>query len=195
MSAKNIFKKGLGLVPAKINQLLFYLRYECTTVSEYYRKQGAIIGENCRIDSDSLGGHPYLVEIGNHVFVSQGVLFHTHDGGSWICREEVPDLDIFGKIIIEDNCVIGANSQLLPNIRIGKNSIVGAGSVVLSDVPPNSIVMGVPARVIGSTIKYKEKCFSTWNSQKPPFKLPKDPQKRNQILKKHLMQYYKDQPH
>jgi len=63
---------------------------------------------------------------------------------------------------------IGRNVDLLPNIRIGRNSIVGAGSVVISDVPPDSIVMGVPARVIGSVPKYEEKCVTAWKEQKPP---------------------------
>ncbi|GAI46775.1 unnamed protein product, partial [marine sediment metagenome] len=126
------------------------------------------IGENCDILVSSLGTEPYLVRIGNHVFISPGVVFHTHDGGVWIFREEVPDIRVFGPIIIEDNCIIGQGAILLPNIRIGRNSIVGAGSVVISDVPPNSIVMGVPARAISSIHKYKERCITRWKEQKPP---------------------------
>jgi len=102
------------------------------------------------------------------VFISAGVVFHTHDGGVWILRQEVPQIRVHGSIVIEDNCIIGSNAMLLPNIRIGRNSIVGAGSVVISDVPPNSIVMGVPARVIGSIQKYKERCIARWKEQKPP---------------------------
>ncbi|HEX76601.1 MAG TPA: hypothetical protein G4O12_08515 [Dehalococcoidia bacterium] len=55
--------------------------------------------------------------------------------GVWIFKEEIPDIEGSGNIVIEDNCLIGANSHLLPNIRIGKNSIVGAG-----DLPPKEIV-------------------------------------------------------
>lgn len=143
-------------------------KYDNFTIAEYFRKQGAHIGDGCVIIPRRLGSEPYLVKIGNHVFISIGVIFHTHDGGTWIFKEELPDLRVFGPIIIEDNCLIGDNSQILPNVTIGKNSIVGAGSIVISDVPPNSIVMGIPARSFGSVKKYKEKCMERWKQQKPP---------------------------
>lgn len=152
----------------KSNSVIVRARYGSYTIAQYFRKQGAQIGENCDILVSSLGPEPYLVSIGNHVFISEGVVFHTHDGGVWIFREEIPDIRVHGSIVIEDNCIIGNNAMLLPNIRIGKNSIVGVGSVVISDVPPNSIVMGVPARAISSTHKYKERCVASWKEQKPP---------------------------
>ena len=153
----------------KISKLaIVRARYSNGTVAEHFRKQGVQIGENCDIVPSSLGTEPYLVSIGNHVFISKGVVFHTHDGGVWIFREKVPDIRVYGTITIEDNCIIGNNAQLLPNIRIGRNSIVGAGSVVISDVPPNSIVMGVPARAISSISKYEERCIAKWKEQKPP---------------------------
>lgn len=51
-------------------------------------------------------------------------------------------------VIIEDNCWIGANAILLPGVTIGRCSVVGAGSVVTKDIPPYSVVVGSPARVI-----------------------------------------------
>jgi carbonic anhydrase/acetyltransferase-like protein (isoleucine patch superfamily) len=115
-----------------------------------------------------LGTEPYLIKIGNHVTIAGGVLFVTHDGAVWVFREEVPDIQVFGPIVIEDNCVIGQNAILFPNIRIGRNSIIGAGSVVISDIPPNCIAFGVPARVWSSIEKYKEKSLARWREQKPP---------------------------
>lgn len=143
-------------------------RYTPYTIAEYFRAQGARIGEGCFIVPKELGTEPYLVSIGNHVAIAHGVDFHTHDGGSWVFRHEVPDLQVFGPIVIEDNCIIGARVTLFGNVRIGRNSIVGAGSVVMTDVPPNSIVMGVPARPFGSIEKYKEKCKERWRAQRPP---------------------------
>jgi serine acetyltransferase len=61
--------------------------------------------------------------------------------------------------------MIGANAQILPKVHIGRNSIIGAGSVVISDIPPDSIAIGVPARVIGSTLKYREKNIAIWNEE------------------------------
>jgi len=115
-----------------------------------------------------LGTEPFLVKIGDHVAIAQGVTLHTHDGGTWIFRQEMSDLRVFGPIIIEDNCLIGNNAHILPNVTIGRNSIVAPGSVVIKDVPPDSIVMGVPARPFGSVKKYRERCLDLWKAQKPP---------------------------
>ncbi len=152
----------------KVQQSHELRKYSPTTIAEYFRKEGAQIGENCQIAAKQLGTEPYLVKIGNHVTIAQGVDFNTHDGGPWIFRHEIPDLQVFGPIIIEDNCVIGENALIFSNVRIGRNSIIGAGSVVISDVPPDTIVMGVPARPLGSTAKYREKCIERWAIQRPP---------------------------
>lgn len=143
-------------------------RYNPWTIAEYFRKQGAQVGDDCRFLIHDLGTEPYLIKIGNHVTIAGGVLFVTHDGAVWVFREEVPDIQVFGPIVIEDNCVIGQNAILFPNIRIGRNSIIGAGSVVISDIPPNCIAFGVPARVWSSIEKYKEKSLARWREQKPP---------------------------
>lgn len=53
-----------------------------------------------------------------------------------------------GNIIIEDNVWIGEGCVILPNVKIGQNSVIGANTVVTKDVPRNSIVVGNPGRVI-----------------------------------------------
>lgn len=141
-------------------------KYDRFTIAEYFRRQGAQVGEGCSIIPTSLGTEPYLVKIGNHVTIASNVKFITHDGGAWLFRNEIPDLQVFGPIIIDDNCVIGENALLLPNIRIGPNSIIAAGSVVISDIPPDCIAIGVPARPLGSVQKYREKCLARWREQR-----------------------------
>ncbi len=120
----------------------------------------------------------------------------------WIYRNEYPDLRVFGPIIIEDNCLIGANAHILPNVTIGKNSIIGTGSVVISDVEPDSIVMGIPARKLGSTLKYKQKCMEQWAIQRPPgfefsnvkqWDKSKNQKQILQSIKTHLLQVFKDE--
>lgn len=163
-SFNNFVKNGVGM----FKRLMILSRYNNYTIAEYFRKQGAHVGEDCSILIRNIGDEAYLVKIGNHVTIAGGVIFATHDGGAWIFRQEIPNIQVFGPIIIEDNCVIGQNAILFPNIRIGRNSIVGAGAVVISDIPPNSIAMGVPARVWSSVEKYRKKCIERWNQQKPP---------------------------
>jgi acetyltransferase-like isoleucine patch superfamily enzyme len=68
--------------------------------------------------------------------------------------DQSENIELFGynhlsaPIILDDNVWIGAGSIILPNVRIGKNSVVGAGSVVTKDVAAYSVVAGNPAKLI-----------------------------------------------
>jgi len=57
-------------------------------------------------------------------------------------------LEVAKPIVIEDNVWLGGGAILLPGVRIGRNAVVGAGAVVPRNVPPNTVVVGNPARVI-----------------------------------------------
>lgn len=84
------------------------------------------------------------MKIGNHVFIST-LVATTNDNA--MGREGYTEEEICGPII-HDYVTIGAASNILPNVEIGENAIVGAGSVVTKDVPASKVVMGVPARVV-----------------------------------------------
>lgn len=142
-------------------------RYDDFTIAEYFRGQGALIGENNRLEVRSLGAEPYLVRIGNHCTIGPNVSFICHDGATWLFTEEIPGLQKFSTIEILDNCFIGMNAVLLGNIKIGPNSIVGASAVVTKDVPPNAVVAGNPARVVSTVEQYKEKVLRLWAHQRP----------------------------
>lgn len=197
-----IAKTGLNFLIGlchKVKNHIELSRYDNFTIAQYFRAQGAQIGDDCYIIPRSLGTEPYLVKIGNHVSIATDVKFITHDGGPWVFRRDHPDLQVFGPIIIEDNCVIGRDAILFCNTRIGPNSIVGAGSVVISDVPPNTVVMGVPARPFGSLEKYKQKCLERWRIQKPSnslfpagssTSLPSNIAPQRKKLRHHLLQIY-----
>jgi acetyltransferase-like isoleucine patch superfamily enzyme len=96
------------------------------------------------------------VSLGNHVTVTDGVSFVTHDGGVWVFREEQPDIDIFGPIRVGNNVFIGINSIIMPGVTIGNNCIIAAGSVVTRDVPDDTIFGGVPAKLIKNISEYRE---------------------------------------
>lgn len=123
-------------------------------------KNGLAIGNDYYVRTRiSFGSEPYLITIGNHVRITAGVRFVTHDGGVWVFRneEQFNDADVFGPITIGNNVHIGNNAIIMPNVTIGDNVVIGCGAVVTKDVPSNSIVAGVPARVIESVDEYKEK--------------------------------------
>ena len=64
-------------------------------------------------------------------------------------RNKNNEMDIMGApIVIEDNVWLGANVVVMPGVTIGKHSVVAAGSVVTKDVPPDTVVGGVPAKII-----------------------------------------------
>jgi acetyltransferase-like isoleucine patch superfamily enzyme len=143
-------------------------KYDNSTIEEYFRKQGAQVGEGCALDIRSLGTERYLIKIGNHVGITKGVQFLTHDAGVDIFRKEVASLQRFGIIEIRDNSFIGMESIIMPNVTIGPNALVAARSVVTKNVPPNIIVGGNPAKPIRDLEDYRKKDLETWSIQKPP---------------------------
>lgn len=136
----------------------FILKHLTNQTRAYYaRSVGVHLGQDCRLYSAQFGSEPYLVALGDHVTVSDSVLFVTHDGGVWVLRHLRPDLDDVRPIIVEDNVFIGARAIILPGVIIGRDSVVAAGAVVTKSVEPGSVVAGVPARVISTFEKYAEK--------------------------------------
>ncbi len=89
------------------------------------------------------------VTIGNNVNIAQNVVMsglnHGYEDIALPPREQKCNTSL---ISIENDCWIGANSTITAGVRIGKHSVVAAGSVVTKNVPPFSIVAGNPARII-----------------------------------------------
>lgn len=130
---------------------------------KYARSIGVRVGDDCKLESLNFGTEPWLIEIHNHVEVTGDVHFITHDGATWVIRnwDKYRSVLKFGKIVLDDNCYIGQGAIILPDVIVGKNSVVGAGSVVTKNVPDNSVVGGVPARFICTIEEYADKCLST----------------------------------
>lgn len=87
------------------------------------------------------------VTIGNNVFIAPNVGIYTA-GHPLDVDDRNEGLEYAFPITIEDNVWIGAGVSVLPGVRIGKNSVIGAGSVVNKDIPENSLAVGNPCRVI-----------------------------------------------
>lgn len=124
----------------------------------YYRKSGCKIGENTILDNVNLGSEPYLVEIGNNCLITN-VSFFTHDGSTRVLKRKFDFKGTkYGKIIIRDNVFI-SHCLIVPNVEIGPNSIVGAGSVIAKSIPPDSVYAGNPAKFICTIEEYYQKCL------------------------------------
>lgn len=121
-------------------------------------QKGAKIGRNCKISS-----HTFICEgvtIEDDVFVGHNVTFindpyprSTNEGGKlqtekdWVC---IPTL-------VKRGASIGSSATLMCGVTVGERAIVGAGSVVTKDVPPDTIVAGNPARIMRKTTEEKKK--------------------------------------
>ncbi|MGC4110503.1 MAG: acyltransferase [Nocardioides sp.] len=125
--------------------------------SAWARGLGVEVGKDCRFTAPTrgmFGSEPYLVSIGDHVTITAGVRFVTHDGGVWVLRDQYPDIELFAPVTIHDNVFIGLGATLLPGVTVGPDAIVAAGAVVSRDVPPGSVVGGVPATVLKTVEEY-----------------------------------------
>jgi len=96
------------------------------------------IGNFVKIESNVF--IPTHTSIGNHVFIGPGAVLANDKYPQRLRDEYEPEGPV-----LEDSVTVGANATILPGVRIGEGSIVGAGSVVTRDVPPWSMAVGVPA--------------------------------------------------
>lgn len=109
------------------------------------------IGRDCGINHDVFILGYTRVEIGDRVTLSSRVML-IDSGLELRGFAEVQSPAHFASfVVIEDGAWIGAGAIVLPGVRVGRKSVVGAGSVVTRDVPDFSIVAGNPARIIGRT--------------------------------------------
>jgi acetyltransferase-like isoleucine patch superfamily enzyme len=130
---------------------------------EKARSWGVKIGKDCLIFSMEFSTEPYLIEIGDHVVISSGTQFITHDGSVWLLRDQYPDIGVFGRIKVGSNTFIGINCIILPNTEIGSNCIIGAGAAVRGKVPDDSVVLGNPGKVVMKTSMMQKFLLSNKN--------------------------------
>ncbi|HSD63631.1 MAG TPA: acyltransferase [Ignavibacteriaceae bacterium] len=112
-------------------------------------QKNAFVGKNCKISS-----HTFICEgvhIEDNVFVGHNVTFindkyphSVNPDGSMQTEQNWEVVETF----VRKGASIGSSATILCGISIGENAIIGAGAVVTKDVPPNTVVAGVPAKII-----------------------------------------------
>jgi acetyltransferase-like isoleucine patch superfamily enzyme len=107
------------------------------------------LGNNSNIGPYSYIGCSGYVEIGDNVMISPRVSIYSENHNTDTTALPIKEQGVTRSFVkIEDDCWIAANSVILAGVTIGHGSVVAAGSVVTKDVPPYSIVAGIPARII-----------------------------------------------
>jgi UDP-2-acetamido-3-amino-2,3-dideoxy-glucuronate N-acetyltransferase len=112
-------------------------------------QKNARVGKNCKIST-----HTFIcegVDIEDNVFVGHGVMFINDKYPRSVTDDGTLQTEADWKVVptkIKRGASIGTNSTVLCGVTVGENAIVGAGSVVTKDVPANTIVAGVPARIV-----------------------------------------------
>lgn len=149
-----------------MKRLVLYIRYFIDFIHSklnpigYIKSIGVNLGENVHfygIKPSTFSTEPWLITIGNNVYITNGCQFITHDGGTLILRKEVPDLELTAPIKIGNDVYIGLNVTIMPGVSIGNRCIIGTGSIVTKDIPSNSVAAGIPAKVIKSVDDYLDK--------------------------------------
>lgn len=112
-------------------------------------QKNATIGKNCKIQS-----HTFICEgvtIEDEVFVGHGVTFINDKYPRATCENGCMQTDADWSVVptvVKQGASIGSGSTILCNVTIGERAVIGSGSVVTKDVPPNTVVAGNPARLI-----------------------------------------------
>ena len=122
-----------------------------------YMKEHNILGqmgEECVWGPWLVPLYPELIKLHNNVRVHKTARIVTHDVVNDFLKKSRPDFDFghqerLGCVELMDNVYIAMNVTIMPDVRIGKNCIITAGSVVTSDIPENSVASGNPAKVVG----------------------------------------------
>ena len=105
------------------------------------------LGDNCFLNVNCKLMDSGKITIGNNVFIAPNVCLITEEHAMDV-QQRLEGLEYTHPVTIGDNVWICTGVMVLPGVTIGANSVIGAGSVVAKDIPPNSLAVGNPCRVI-----------------------------------------------
>lgn len=154
--------------------------------------KGLKVGKNVRfVEVPEFGTEPFLIEIGDETTFSNNIRLINHDGGQNALHffEKYKDVRTFGRIKIGRQCLIGADSIIMPGIEIGDNCILGAGSILTTSMPKGSVFAGVPAKFICTIEEYGDKLLK--NNVMYPRELEASRIKLDAYIKENLPKTYK----
>lgn len=123
--------------------------YKCiSNESRFNRYRNLDIGDGTQYTLDNLDGiAPQLISIGRDCVIAPKAVILTHDA----CLLPTTGKYIFNKVIVGNRVFIGYGAVIMPGVVIGNNVIIGSNAVVTKNIPDDSVVAGVPGKIIGKT--------------------------------------------
>jgi len=154
-------------LPSPLGDILrmFYLKIFLKKLDTVFIREGTTFHfpENISIGKSAIGEFVYFngyggIEIGDKVLIGNNSILYSHDHVFSDLEKPICCQGLEKKpIVIKDNVFIGCSVVILGEVVINQGAVVAAGSVVTKDVPENSIVAGVPARIIGDRVERDKK--------------------------------------
>ena len=138
-----------GARQAAIKELLGSVGEDCTVEQPLFCTYGynTTVGDNFFLNVNGKLMDSGKITIGNNVFIAPNVCIVTEEHAMDV-KQRVEGLEYTHPVNIGDNVWICTGAIILPGVTIGDNSVIGAGSIVTKDIPPNSLAVGNPCRVI-----------------------------------------------
>lgn len=151
-----MYTKNMNLIKRYKNHKLRKTNYV-----KYLREKGITIGNNTKISNEysiiDLQA-PFLITIGNNVFLTSGHTILTHDYSRCVVSRTSGNVLGFGGLVtIKDNVFVGMHTTILPNTTIEENVIIGANSLVKGHLESGFVYAGNPAKKICTLSEYEQK--------------------------------------
>lgn len=129
-----------------------FLKRKRELYTDELKKRGLKIGLNVQFAGDVFldPSHCFLISIGSNVTFAPNVRIIAHDAST----KQFLNFTRIASVKVLDDCFIGDSVVVLPGVTIGPRSVVGAGSIVTKNIPPNTVAVGHPARVVCTLDEY-----------------------------------------
>ncbi len=142
-----------------------------------YRMSGIRMGSQVTIDRNVQVTRPDMVTIGSRVTIANAVSILGDVTAIHSRLEDLYKLRKTAEVVIEDDVYIGVKATIVPGVRIGRMATIAANTLILADVPPYSIVLGVPGRVMMIRAHAEDEAIreSEIRETPPPIASPESP--------------------
>lgn len=141
-----------------IQSVVYFLHFDQMKRADYARRKKIYhhVGKNVRLPASIIPLHSDLISFHDNIEIASGVKFVVHDAIHGVFNfkyhgeKDNPEFqEKMNCIEIMDNVFIGSGTTILGGVRIGPNVVIGANSLVNSDIPEGTVCVGTPAKVIG----------------------------------------------